>query len=164
MNRFAIAVAAGLLALPALAGGPAPGRGQKTTVRTVHGKPQAPVSVTARISAGTATVTVRFHSSATEAAIDVHGVDGLTVTSAASPLAGARFARGEAVTFDVAFTEGPGRAYLAVGVSGKFGGTKRSTVASFAVGQPTPEQQKPAGTAATDSQGQRIKVMPGNER
>lgn len=156
MNRIAVALAALLLALPALANG-----GKKGAVtRTVQGKPQAPVSVTATISPGRATVTVRFHSAATEAAIEVHGVDGLAVTSAASPLAGGRFARGQAVTFDVAFAEGPGRSHLAVAVSARFGGMVRSTVASFAVGQPTPEQLKAAGKATTDSAGRRIKVLP----
>jgi len=166
MNRIAavaIAVSALLLAHPALADGPASGK-KSTVTRTVHGKPQAPVSVTATVARGRATVPVRFHSAATEAAIEVHGVDGLTVTSAASPLAGRRFARGEAVTFDVAFTEGPGRSHLAVAVSGKFGAAARSTVASFAVGQPTAEQLKPAGKVTTDSTGQRIKVLPaGNQ-
>jgi len=159
MNRIAVAIAALLLALPALANGPAGGKKDAVT-RTVHGKPQAPVSVTATVARGRATVTVRFHSAATEAAVEVHGVDGLTVTSAANPLAGGRFARGQAVTFDVAFAEGPGRSHLAVAVSGRFGGMVRSTVASFAVGQPTPEQLKPAGKSTTDSAGQRIKVLP----
>lgn len=163
MNRIGFAASALLLALPALAGGPAGGSKAGVT-RTVHGKPQAPVSVTAAIAPGRATVTVRFHSAATEAAIEVHGVDGLAVTSAASPLSGGRFARGQSVTLDVAFTEGPGRSHLAVAVSGKFGSQKRSAVASFAVGQPTAEQLKPAGKASTDSQGQRIKVLPaGND-
>jgi hypothetical protein len=52
----------------------------------------------------------------------------------------------------------------AVAVSGKFGAAARSTVASFAVGQPTAEQLKPAGKVTTDSTGQRIKVLPaGNQ-
>lgn len=163
MNRIAFAASALLLALPALADGPA-GGSKGAVTRTVHGKPQAPVSVTAAIAPGRATVTVRFHSAATEAGIEVHGVDGLAVTSAASPLSGGRFARGELVTFDVAFTEGPGRSHLAVAVSGKFGAQRRSAVASFAVGQPTADQLKPTGKTTTDSQGQRIKVLPAGNK
>ncbi len=159
MNRITFAASALLLALPALAGGPS-GGSKGAVTRTVHGKPQAPVSVTAAIAPGRAMVTVRFHSAATEAGIEVHGVDGLAVTSAASPLSGGRFARGESVTFDVAFTEVPGRSHLAVAVSGKFGAQRRSAVASFAVGQPTPEQRRAAERATTDSRGQRIKVLP----
>jgi len=165
MNRIALASATLLAAFPVLADGPqAAPPATATAAKTVHGKPQAPVSVTARLGAGAATVTVRFHSAATDASVEVHGVDGLAVTSDATPLSGARFGRGEAVTFDVAFTAGAGRSHLAVGVSGSFGGTRRSTVASFAVGKPTPDQLKPAGTAATDSKGQPVKVMPADTR
>jgi len=159
MNRIALVAATLLLAVPALANGPA-APAKPPTPRTVHGKPQAPVSVTARVGRGMATVTVRFSSAATEATVEVRGVDGLAVTSDPTPLSGGRFARGEAVTFDVAFTEGPGRSHLAVSVSGDFGGARRGMVASFAVGTPTPDQLKPVGTSTTDSAGQRIKVMP----
>jgi hypothetical protein len=165
MSRLALATAALLVAFPAIADGPAAAPPAKAApAKTVHGKPQAPVSVTTRLGSGAATVTVRFHSAATDASVEVHGVDGLEVTSDATPLSGARIARGEAVTFDVAFTEGVGRSHLAVGVSGNFGGMRRSTVASFAVGKPTPEQLKPAGAAATDAKGQPVKVMPADTR
>ena len=159
MNRIALVAATLLLAVPALADGPA-APAKPPAPKTVNGKPQAPVSVTARVGRGAATVSVRFHSAATEATVDVRGVDGLAVTSDPSPLSRGRFARGEAVTFDVAFTEGPGRSQLVVSVSGDFGGARRSTVATFAVGKPTPDQLKPVGSSTTDSAGQHIKVMP----
>jgi hypothetical protein len=170
MNRTVTAAAVLLFALPSLAGSPQgktaplPPAKKDASTQTFHGKPQAPVSVTARLAPGHATVTVRFLSAARDAAVEVRGVDGLTVTSASSLLAGARFGRGESVTFDVELTEPAGRSNLAVTVSATFGGSKRSTVATFAVGQPTAEQLKPSGNVTTDSAGQRIKVMPAERR
>jgi hypothetical protein len=161
MNRMAIAASTLLFSLPVLANGPGPVAGKKdAAARSVPGKPQAPVSVTARLAAGRATVTLRFHSAARDVAVEVHGTDGLTVTGDPNPLSGGRFAAGQSVTLDVAFAEGPGRSHLAVSVSGTFGSAARSTVASFAVGQPTAEQQKAAGEVTTDSTGKRIKVLP----
>lgn len=165
MKRIVIAAAALLLAPPALAACAGHASEKKaTTARAEHGKPQAPVDVTAALDRGRATVTVRFHSAASEVAVDVHGVDGLTVTSAARPLSGGQFAAGESVSLEVAFTEGPGRSHLAVSVTGRFGAAARTAVASFAVGEPTAEQQKAAGSVTTDSQGRRIKLLPAETR
>jgi hypothetical protein len=154
MNRMSLAIAALLLAPPALAGDLAAKTGAPA------GKPRAPVTVTARTAPGSATVTVRFGSAASDVNIEVHGVDGLAVTTAASPVSGARFARGQTVTFDVGFTEGPGRSYLAVGVTGTFASGRRTAMSAVAVGKPTPEQLKQGPPAMTDSLGQRIKVLP----
>jgi hypothetical protein len=161
MTRIAIAAAALLLLAPAaFADAPAAPSKKPSAGLGAPGKPRAPVSIDAKVGAGRATVTVRFHSPATSADVEVHGVDGLVVTSSATPLSGVRFARGEAVTFDVAFTPGPGQSHLAVAVTATSAGSRRSTVASFAVGQPTAEQQKASGEAATDSTGRRIKLLP----
>jgi hypothetical protein len=135
---------------------PAPGK----AAPAVRGKPQAPVAVSAKLDAGRATVTVQFHSAATAVTVEVHGVDGVVVSSAAVPLSGGRFARGQAVTFDVAYTEGPTPGLLAVSVSGDFPSGMRIATASFATGTPTPAQLKSAAPAATDSTGRRIKAMP----
>ncbi len=168
MNRTTAAVAALLLAVPALAaspqGKPVPAPKKATTTQTFRGKAQAPVTVTAQLAAGGATVTVRFLSAATDVSIEARGLEGLSVTSAGTVLSGGRFARGESVTFDVAYAEGPGRSQLVLAVSGRFGPATRSTVASFPVGQPTAEQQKASGSATTDSTGQRIKVLPAESR
>lgn len=165
MNRIAAAAAALLLAVPVLASPATPAKTKKDALtRTVHGKPQAPVSVTARLRPDGATLTVRFHSAASDVRLDVHGVEGLAVTSAANPLSGGRFARGEAVSFDVSFTPGPGRSLLAVGVSGRFGTATRSTVATFTIGEPSAEQRKASETATTDSTGQRVKILPAETR
>lgn len=165
MTRFAFAAAALLLASPAL--GACSGHEatrKKETTTAVQGKAQAPVEVTAALGPGRATVAVVFRSVASDVTIDVHGVDGLTVTSAATPVGGARFAAGESASFEVAFTPGPGRSHLVVAVSGTFGAGVRNAVASFAVGEPTAEQQKASGTATTDSEGRRIKLLPAETR
>lgn len=156
MNRTAIALLAALLALPTLAADPA-GKG---AAQTPAGKPRAPASATARIGDGMATVTVRFDSPASDVTLAVSGLDGLTVTSDPTPLTGGRFRRGQTVTFDVGFTPGPGRSHLALTIGGTFGGQQRNVSQTFAIGSPTAEQQKPAVPPVTDSQGQRIKVMP----
>jgi len=162
MNRIAAAVLAALLALPALADGPAPKAiAKKGAAKAPVGKPRAPATATARIGAGVATVTVRFDSAATDASVAVHGVDGLVVTSDASPISGGRFARGQTVAFDVAFTPGVGRSNLVITIGGTFTGRQQHVSQTFAVGTPTPEQLKPATPPVTDSDGQRIKVMPG---
>lgn len=168
MNRTAAAVAALLLALPASAASPAgkpvPAAATGGPAQASHGKVAAPVRVTTQLRAGGATVTVRFLSAASDVSIEARGLDGLTVTSAGSVLSGGRFARGESLRFDVLFAEGPGRSQLAVSVSGRFGPAIRSAVASFPIGRPSAEQQKAAGSATTDSSGQRIKVLPAEAR
>lgn len=156
MTRIAAALLAALLALPALADGPSSAK----AARASPGKARAPATVTARIGSGAATITVRFDAPATEVSIGLGGVDGLAVTSDPTPLSGGRFRRGQTVSFDVAFTPGPGRSHLAVTVGGTFAGQERHVAQSFAVGSPTAEQLKPAVPATTDSTGQRIKVMP----
>jgi hypothetical protein len=165
MKRIVLAVAILLLTLPELAAcsGHA-GEKRGAIAPPAQGKPQAPVEVTAQLAAGRAAVTVTFRSAASDVSVQVHGVDGLTVTSAAQPISGGEFAAGESVTLDVTFTEGAGRSHLAVGVSGTFGSAARSAVASFAVGQPTAEQQKATGETTTDSTGRRIKVLPAQTR
>jgi len=161
MNRIAIVLAATLVAGTALADGPAAGTAPNAAAHGAPaGKPHAPATATASLRPGAATVTVRFDSPASEVNIEVSGVDGLVVTSAASPVQGGRFARGQTATFDVAFTEGPGRSHLAVSVTGSFAGARRNRVQTFAVGSPIANQQKPEVPATTDSLGQRIKVMP----
>jgi hypothetical protein len=108
-------------------------------------------------------MTVRFDAEGKDVRVEVRGTDGLAVTSTAAPVERGSFAQGESTTFDVAFTPGPGRSYLSVAVSGKFRGAgKRAAVATFPVGEPTPEQRKATGTAV-EGDGERVKVVvPGN--
>jgi hypothetical protein len=125
-------------------------------------KASAPVSVNAQLSEGRALVTVRFESPASNVRVKVYGVDGLVVKSAATPVDGASFVKDGATSFDVAFTPGPGRSHLAVAVTGSFVGGERSSVSTFAIGTPSPEQQKGPGTVMPGDNGQPIKVMPAN--
>ncbi len=163
MKRLAIALVAGLICLPALADG-TPGPSRKTASAATRGKPSAPVTVDAQLSAGSARVTIVFQGAAGDVDVHVHGVDGLSVTSAETPISGARFVTGQSSTFDVAFTPGPGRSNLVIAVNGKFGAAKRRSVVSFAVGTPTAEQMKSRGTVTTDSGGERIKTLPADTK
>lgn len=162
MNRILIALMATLLALPALADGPT--RTKKGTAsRTLHGKAEAPVAVTAKLEAGSAQVQIQFQANASDVDIKIWGVDGLSVTSIQpTPDSTAQRTKGEALTFEVAFTPGPGRSHLVVGVSGKFVGGDQGIVRSFSVGTPTAEQRKSKAPVIIDSQGQRVKLMPVN--
>jgi hypothetical protein len=154
MNRLAYAVVAALLVLPAI-GAHAAGKAAPVT-----GKLRAPVTVEASISGGSAHVTVRFDRAATGVRVQVRGLDGLAVTSEPAPVKGGRFAAGEVATFDVAFTPGPGRSFLSVGVQGSFGAGRRATSVSFPVGEKSAEQRKPAGTVVEGANGERIKALP----
>jgi hypothetical protein len=161
MTRTTLALVAAF-ALPALACcGPSDARAapQRAAAPTERGKLDAPVVVEAALDAGTAHVTVRFASPATDIRVDVSGVDGLTVTSAATPIQGASYDRGAVASFDVAYAAGPGRSHLAVAVSGAFPGGRRATVASFAVGTPSAEQQKAATGVVEESDGERVKIV-----
>jgi hypothetical protein len=159
MNRTALAVLAFALTAAGACTRPAPA-GPHASAGPVLGKPSAPVAVDARLTAGSANVTVRFDADAKDVRIAVHGAGGLRVTSDATPVAHRSFARGETAAFDVAFTPGPGRSSLAVVVGGKFHGAgKRATVASFAVGEPTKEQQDADGAVVESSDGERLKVV-----
>ncbi len=163
MKQLAIALVAGLLSLPTLADGtPAPS--PKAASAATRGKPSAPVKVDAQLSAASAKVTVVVRSAARDVDVHVHGVDGLSVTSAETPISSGRFAKGQTATFDVAFTPGPGRSNLVIAVNGTFGAAKRSSDVSFAVGTPTAEQMKSRATVTTDSGGERIKTLPADTK
>jgi hypothetical protein len=131
----------------------------------IRGKVRAPVAVEATLADGAGRVTVRFDAAATGVRVDVWGVDGLAVTSAATPIAGARF---EAATFDVVYAAGPGRSALAVSVSGDFGGSPRASVVSFEVATPAPDRRNGLsgaaegtrpGTVVETDDGERVKVL-----
>lgn len=123
-------------------------------------KMSAPVSVDARLGDGQAHVTVRFDSPASDVKVSVSGVDGLVVKSSAMPVDGGSFVKDAVAAFDVAFTPGAGRSHLVVAISGSFQGAQLSSVSTFAVGTPSPGQQKSPGNVVTGEDGQRIKVMP----
>lgn len=162
MNRIASAVLWSSLALlPLVACAPsATASPAKSSPSTGSGKPTAPVSVDAQLGAQTARVTIRFDAPASAVQVNVHGVDGLVVTSEQTPVNGGSFEQGSTATFDVAFTPGPGRSHLVVAVTGAFRGAQQSRVSSFAVGTPTDAQRNASSAEKTDSNGERIKIMP----
>jgi hypothetical protein len=134
----------------------------------IRGKVRAPVAVEATLADGAGRVTVRFDAAATDVRVDVWGVDGLAVTSAATPIAGSRFEQGETATFDVVYAAGPGRSALAVSVSGDFGGSPRASVVSFEVASPAPDRRNGLtgaadgarpGTVVETDDGERVKVL-----
>jgi hypothetical protein len=161
MNRKVLAVLTGLVALSA----PLACSSSKTNPASAHGgaeagKPSAPVAVDAQLAEGQARVTLRFDAPASDVRVNVSGADGLEVKSAATPVEGGSFAEAGSTAFDVAFTPGPGRSHLVVAVTGTFRGAHQTKVASFSVGEPSAEQQQRTGNTLTNSEGQRIKVMP----
>jgi hypothetical protein len=163
MNRMALVVLPSLVTLLLAGACTSP---SKSAANTATGpetaKASAPVSVNAQLGEGQGQVTVRFESPASNVKVHVYGVDGLVVKSAATPVDGASFVKDAVATFDVAFTPGAGRSHLAVAVTGSFQGGERSKVSTFAIGSPSPEQQKGPGTVVTGEDGQPIKVMPAN--
>lgn len=164
MNRKALAVLSGLLALTA----PVACTSSTKTTPASEGKPDtakasAPVAVDAELGEDRARVTLRFAAPANDVKVDVSGVDGLKVKSAPTPVDGASFVEAAVSTFDVEFTPGAGRSHLVVAVSGDFPGGRRAKVTTFAVGTPSAEQQQSKGTVITGSDGERIKVMPSSK-
>jgi len=131
--------------------GPGSGDTQKTS---------APVEVTAELGRGTAKVQVRFDAPGSNVRVDVKGVDGLVVSSAATPVSEATVKQAEVRALDVAFAPGQGRSHLVVSVAGVFGGASLNRVVSFAVGEPTAAQRTSPGTVITGSDGERVKVQP----
>jgi hypothetical protein len=164
MNRKVLAVLTGLVALSApLACSSSKTNPGPTDGSAEAGKPSAPVKVDAELAEGQARVTLRFDAPASDVRVNVSGVDGLEVKSAATPVEGASFVEAGSTAFDVAFTPGQGRSHLVVAVSGTFRGSHQTKVASFSVGEPSAEQQQRTGNTQTNSDGQRIKVMPSTD-
>jgi hypothetical protein len=159
MKRMALAVFSSLLTLIWVGCTPTATAAPNSSNEPRTAKVSAPVAVEAQVSDGQAHVTVRFSSPASDVKINVYGVDGLVVKSAATPVDGSNFTEASVTTFDVAFTPGPGRSQLVVAVNGSFRGAQRASVSSFAVGSPSVEQQS-QGNIITGDDGQRIKVMP----
>jgi hypothetical protein len=173
MNRTVLTVLSGLLALTAPVACSSqpkstPAKAAPADVATAKAAPAdvatakagAPVVVDAKLDGERAHVTLRFSAPASDVQVNVSGVDGLTVRSAPTPVAGSSFVQSGETSFDVEFTPGPGRSLLVVAVTGLFDGSHLSKVASFTVGKPSEEQRKASGTAITGSDGERIKVLP----
>lgn len=153
-----------LLTIAALAISPAAGVAFPSSVRKVTstrtGKPAAPVDITATLEAGRAQLDVKFVVAATSVEVRVHGVDGLTVTSAPVPITGS-FTKGESSKTVVTFTAPAGQSNLVVTVRGVFNGSRSAKTATFTIGRPTPAQiQKASAGVKVERGGDRVKEMP----
>ncbi len=137
--------------------------GADTTAQTESGshtdKPSAPVKITATLAATSAAVEIVFGEDASDVTVDVWGVDGLVVTSAATPIAGRAFARGEKLPLSVSLTAPATRADLAVRVRGTFAGRARVEVRSFTVNAGAPPPQPAAGEVRLGPDGLPVRVM-----
>lgn len=122
------------------------------------GKQSAPVRVTASIGNTQADVTVQFERDITDATVRFTGSDGLEITSGATPLTGAIYSGGQAVTLPVTFRIGADAAVLSAFVSGRFDGRERVRVVSFPVGKG--RQHAVSEKPEVDSSGARVRVMP----
>jgi hypothetical protein len=163
MNRKTFAVLPGFFALLALAACSSSTKSTTTSTASepaVQGKMEAPVVVNAQLEDSSARVTVRFDAPATGVRVNVHGVDGLVVTSQPTLADNTNFPQATTASYDVAYTRGAGRSHLIVSVSGEFKGAQRTRVASFAIGTPTDSQRSSNATKAEGANGERIKVMP----
>jgi hypothetical protein len=162
MNRKTFAVLPGVFALLALTACSPSSKSTPSNAAEpgVHGKMQAPVEVNAQLEDASARVTVRFDAPATGVRVNVHGVDGLVVTSPPTLADGVNFPQATTASYDVAYTRGAGRSHLVVSVTGEFKGAQRTRVASFAIGTPTDAQRSSSATKAEGANGERIKVMP----
>ncbi|HYO67703.1 MAG TPA: hypothetical protein VEU33_16630 [Archangium sp.] len=163
MNRKTFAVLPGFFALLALAACSSSSKSTPSPAASepaVQGKMEAPVVVNAQLEDSSARVTLRFDTPATGVRVNVHGVDGLVVTSQPTLADNVNFPQATTATYDVAYTRGAGRSHLVVSVSGEFKGAQRTRVASFAIGTPTDSQRSSSATKAEGANGERIKVMP----
>ncbi|AKJ04539.1 hypothetical protein ATI61_101376 [Archangium gephyra] len=163
MNRKTFAVLPGFFALLALAACSSSTKSTPPSTASepaVQGKLEAPVVVNAQLENASARVTVRFDAPATGVRVNVHGLDGLVVTSPPTLAENADFPQATTASYDVAYTRGAGRSHLVVSVSGEFKGAQRTRVASFAIGTPTDSQRSSNATKAEGANGERIKVMP----
>jgi hypothetical protein len=149
-----VVVGAGLL----LSGG-----SPKRQAAVKHGKPQAPVDIVGFMEASNASVVITFEVEAREVAVQVYGTDGLVVQGSETPVTNGTYAAGETLELAVDYTPGPGQSHLAVVVSGQFGGSQSSRVASFTVGDENLPSQRRSDITSNE-QGEPIIVMPAERK
>lgn len=137
--------------------GPSP---QKKATSIKSGKPAAPVEITASFGSDHAQVEVAFLAGASSVMVSVRGIDGLAVTSEATPISGA-FAKGTKAVATVKLSIPTGQSNLVVTVSGVFAGVRSSKTSSFTLGSPTPAQaEKVSSGVKVEPSGERLKEMP----
>ncbi len=143
---------------------PAPVAHQARAIQEVVGKPQAPVVIESVIDGAVAHVTVRFPQGGAGIEVLVSGAEGLAVTGSESLTKDRGVATGEALTFDVPFTPGPGESLLAVRVLGTFGGAHRSAVRAFPVGTRSALQQSKDKEGTATVGGEKVRLVPAEEQ
>lgn len=141
----------------ACSGGSDTARPAACTPTRPHFKHSAPIAITATdVTSTSATVRLLFEVDTHGLEVEIYGVDGLHVSSAASVTHGHR--AGDAVTIPVTFTAPAGAlSYLAVHVTGTFDGRSDRAVVTFPVGQATAESDA-APDVVEDHEGQRVHV------
>lgn len=117
-------------------------------------KPGAPTSLEAEVSSNGAVLRLRFDGPGENVAVIVSGIDGVTVTSSAEAVSGAKVKTSEVRVLEVAFT---GRGHLVVNVQGTFNGAKQSRVHTVAIGDVV---LKNDGKTQTTTDGDAIKLIP----
>jgi hypothetical protein len=95
---------------------------------------EAPALVVAQVNKTYAKVTVSFRASGGDVEVQVWGVDGLEITSDASPVSDRNVRAGETLQFIVHYEPISKPASLAVGVTGTFGEQLLTKTEAFAVG------------------------------
>ena len=128
-----------------------------------QGKPGAPVAIVGSMKSSHASVEITFEVAAKEVVVRVYGTDGLVVHGSETPVTNGTFDAGETLELAVDYTPGPGHSNLAVVVSGQFGGSQSSRVASFTVGD-EPPPSKGRSDVTTNEKGERIIVMPAERK
>lgn len=121
-------------------------------------KASAPVTMTAKLAATSADLTLSFGQAGTDLTIEVWGVDGLKVTKPTAPTKVATVKKSQALPLAVEYTAPSDRASnLSVSVSGTFSGAHQSRVQSFTIAAAAPPADAPA--PRTDKDGRPIKIM-----
>lgn len=125
---------------------------------TPTAKSSAPVTMTAKLAATSADLTLSFGQDGADLTIEVWGVDGLKVTKPAAATKVAAVRKGQALPLAVEYTAPADRASnLSVSVAGTFSGAHQSRVQSFTIGGAAPPADAPA--PRTDKDGRPIKIM-----
>ena len=117
----------------------------------------APVTVTARLSATSAELTLSFTQNGTALTIEARGVDGLKVTRPAAPTRVPAVKKGQSLPLTIEYTAPTDRtSNLSVTVKGTFSGAQQVRVQSFTIGAAAPPADTPP---RTDKDGRPIKIM-----
>ena len=114
------------------------------------------------LSGGNAHLNVRFAAEGENVQIKLVGGQGLKVVGDATPIKNRSVSKGERITLDIDYQQGPDQSTLSVEVTGKFGGESKSVSQVFNVGIPNDDQRHRAHDRATSlpkNQELRVKAL-----